>query len=36
MGKEDLKERTKNFALEVIKVVEMLPKGKTAARKGKK
>jgi four helix bundle protein len=30
MKKKDLKERTKKFALEVIKVVEMLPKGKTA------
>ena len=30
MKKKDLKERTKIFALEVIKVVEMLPKGKTA------
>jgi four helix bundle protein len=30
MEKRDLKERTKGFALKVIKVVEMLPKGRTA------
>lgn len=30
MEKRDLKERTKSFALKVIKVVEMLPKGRTA------
>lgn len=30
MEKSDLKERTKSFALKVIKVVEMLPKGRTA------
>jgi four helix bundle protein len=30
MEKNDLKERTKSFALKVIKVVEMLPKGRTA------
>ena len=30
MEKRDLKERTKSFALKVIKAVEMLPKGKTA------
>ncbi len=28
MEKRDLKERTKNFALKVIRVVEMLPKGR--------
>lgn len=28
--KMDLKERTKKFALKVIRVVEMLPKGRTA------
>jgi four helix bundle protein len=27
--KKDLKERTKSFALKIIKVVEMLPKGRT-------
>jgi four helix bundle protein len=30
MKKRDLKERTKNFALKVIEVVEMLPKERTA------
>jgi len=30
MEKKELKERTKQFALKVIKVVEMLPRGKTA------
>ena len=30
MDNRDLKERTKKFALQVIKVVEMLPKGRTA------
>jgi four helix bundle protein len=30
MGNIDLKERTKSFALKVIKVVEMLPRGRTA------
>ncbi len=30
MEQRDLKERTKSFALKVIKVVEMLPKGKTS------
>ena len=30
MEKSDLKERTKSFALKTIKVVETLPKGKTA------
>ena len=30
MEKRDLKERTKSFALKVIKAVEMLPKEKTA------
>jgi four helix bundle protein len=30
MEKRELKERTKSFALKVIKAVEMLPKGKTA------
>ena len=30
MEKRDLKERTKSFALKVIKVVEMLPKGRIA------
>jgi len=30
MEKMDLKERTKSFALKVIKVVEMLPKRRTA------
>ena len=29
MEKKDLKERTKGFALKIIKTVEMLPKGKT-------
>ncbi len=29
MEKRDLKERTKSFALKIIKVVEMLPKGRT-------
>ena len=29
MEKKDLKERTKSFALKIIKVVEMLPKGRT-------
>jgi four helix bundle protein len=29
MKKKDLKERTKSFALKIIKVVEMLPKGRT-------
>ncbi len=29
MEKNDLKERTKSFALKVIKAVEMLPKGRT-------
>jgi len=29
MDKKDLKERTKRFALEVIKIVEKLPKGRT-------
>jgi four helix bundle protein len=35
MEKMDLKERTKSFALKVIKAVEMLPKGKTADILGK-
>jgi four helix bundle protein len=35
MMKSDLKERTKSFALKVIKAVEMLPKGKTADILGK-
>src|SRR4030042_3347418 len=30
MEKKDLKERTKKFALKVIKVVEMLPRGRIA------
>jgi len=30
MDNRDLKERTKKFALKVIKVVEMLPQGRTA------
>jgi|LGVE01.1.fsa_nt_gb hypothetical protein len=30
MGEQDLKQRTKEFALRVIRVVEALPKGKTA------
>ena len=30
MEKKELKERTKQFALKVIKVVEMLPRGRTA------
>ncbi|MDI7259693.1 MAG: four helix bundle protein [Thermodesulfobacteriota bacterium] len=30
MEKKDLKERTKHFALKVIKVVEMLPRGRIA------
>jgi four helix bundle protein len=30
MNKDDLKNRTKKFALEVIRFVESLPKGKTA------
>jgi four helix bundle protein len=30
MEKKSLKERTKQFALKVIKIVEMLPKGRTA------
>ena len=30
MEKRDLKERTKKFALKVIKVVEMLPRGRIA------
>ena len=30
MSNIDLKERTRSFALKVIKVVEMLPKGRTA------
>lgn len=30
MDKKDLKERTKRFALEVIKIAEKLPKGRTA------
>jgi four helix bundle protein len=30
MNKDDLKKRTKKFALDVIKFVEALPKGKTA------
>ena len=30
MEKRDLEERTKSFALKVIKVVEMLPKGRIA------
>lgn len=30
MNKDDLRKRTKQFALEVIKFVEALPKGKTA------
>jgi four helix bundle protein len=30
MEKRDLKERTKSFALKIIKAVEMLPKGKTS------
>jgi four helix bundle protein len=30
MEKKDLKERTRKFALKVIKVVEMLPRGTTA------
>ncbi len=30
MNKDDLKQRTKKFALDVIKFVESLPKGKTA------
>ncbi len=30
MMKSDLKERTKSFALKIIKAVEMLPKGKIA------
>jgi four helix bundle protein len=30
MDKKDLKERTKRFALEVIKIVEKLPKGRIA------
>lgn len=30
MEKRDLKERTKSFALKVIKLAERLPKGKTA------
>jgi four helix bundle protein len=30
MEKKDLKERTKQFALKIIKIVEMLPKGRTA------
>ena len=30
MEKKDLKERTKMFALKVIKVVEMLPRGRIA------
>jgi len=29
MEKRDFKERTKQFALKIIKVVEMLPKGRT-------
>jgi four helix bundle protein len=35
MEKMDLKERTKSFALKVIKAVEMLPKGNTADILGK-
>ena len=30
MEKKDLKERTKQFALKIIKIVEMLPRGRTA------
>jgi len=30
VGQKDLKERTKSFALRVIKLVEALPKGRTA------
>jgi len=30
MEKRDLKERTKSFALKIIKLVETLPKGRTA------
>src|SRR4030043_1763798 len=30
MEKKDLKERTKRFALKVIKIVEMLPRGRIA------
>jgi len=30
MEKRDLKERTKSFALKIIKVVELLPKGRIA------
>jgi len=30
MGKEDLRQRTKQFALRVIQLVESLPKGRTA------
>jgi len=30
MGKEDLRQRTKQFALRVIRLVESLPKGRTA------
>jgi four helix bundle protein len=30
VGKEDLKQRTKEFALRIIKLVEALPRGRTA------
>lgn len=35
MKQEDLKKRTKEFALRVIKLVESLPKGRTADVLGK-